>query len=96
MAESLPSLPIDKKYSFLYSKPTNWKGFLSWFLLILLPNKKIIKPIELNKDRQKIIDYIISTSNSQKENKDVEENKKIKPLHPIKPKKEIKPIEIKK
>ena len=59
-------------------------------------NKKIIKPIELNKDRQKIIDYIISTSNSQKENKDVEENKKIKPLHPIKPKKEIKPIEIKK
>ena len=59
-------------------------------------NKKIIKPIELNKDRQKIIDYIIRTSNSQKENKDVEENKKIKPLHPIKPKKEIKPIEIKK
>ena len=59
-------------------------------------NKKIIKPIELNKDRQKIIDYIINTSNSQKENKDVEENKKIKPLHPIKPKKEIKPIEIKK
>ena len=59
-------------------------------------NKKIIKPIELNKDRQKIIDYIISTSNSQKETKDVEENKKIKPLHPIKPKKEIKPIEIKK
>lgn len=63
--------------------------------------KKTIKPIELNKDRQKIIDYIINTSNSQnnssqEEQNEVEESKKIKPLHPIKPKKDIKPIEIKK
>lgn len=65
--------------------------------------KKPIKPIDLNKDRKKIVEYIINVSNSQNSDSKQEKNdeiqdesKKAKPLHPIKPKKDIKPIEIRK
>ena len=66
--------------------------------------KDSIRPIEINKDRKKVVDYIISTNNKNKkesiDNQEelqvlVQDETKIKPVHEIKKtnQKKIKPIE---